>query len=131
MAHPLLSETVEYVTQRTESMMGLFFLLTLYAAIRAGRAPRPIRWQIVSIASCALGMATKESMVVAPLAVLLYDRVFEFTSSATPFAGARWFYAGLAATWVELGVLMWRWPRSTVGVASRVALDVSPEPDRR
>ena len=32
--HPLLSETVEYATQRTESMMGFFFLLTLYAAIR-------------------------------------------------------------------------------------------------
>jgi Flp pilus assembly protein TadD len=28
------------------------------------------------------------------------------------------FYAGLAATWVELGVLMWRWPRSTVGLAT-------------
>src|SRR5512138_501918 len=35
MVHPLLSETVDYVTQRSESMMGLFFLLTLYAAIRA------------------------------------------------------------------------------------------------
>ena len=41
LVHPLLSETVEYVTQRTESMMGLFFLLTLYAAIRARRARRP------------------------------------------------------------------------------------------
>ena len=41
LAHPLLSETVEYVTQRTESMMGLFFLLTLYAAIRARHARHP------------------------------------------------------------------------------------------
>src|SRR5215472_6329805 len=42
MVHPLLSETVDYTTQRTESLMGLFFLLTLYAAIRA-RAPRRAR----------------------------------------------------------------------------------------
>src|SRR5882724_11440717 len=27
MVHPLLSETVDYVTERSESMMGLFFLL--------------------------------------------------------------------------------------------------------
>jgi len=35
MLHPLNSEVVTYVTQRTESMMALFFLLTLYASLRA------------------------------------------------------------------------------------------------
>ena len=30
--HPLNTECVEYVTQRTEVMMGLFYLLTLYAS---------------------------------------------------------------------------------------------------
>ena len=34
LVHPLLSETVEYVTQRTESMMGLAYLVTLYCAVR-------------------------------------------------------------------------------------------------
>jgi hypothetical protein len=33
--HPLNSEVVTYVTQRTESMMALFYLLTLYASLRA------------------------------------------------------------------------------------------------
>jgi hypothetical protein len=33
--HPLNSEVVTYVTQRTESMMALCFLLTLYASMRA------------------------------------------------------------------------------------------------
>ncbi|HVU86332.1 MAG TPA: hypothetical protein VHD36_03360, partial [Pirellulales bacterium] len=28
--HPINTETVEYVTQRTELMVGLFYLLTLY-----------------------------------------------------------------------------------------------------
>src|SRR5882672_546319 len=60
MVHPLLSEAVDYVTQRSESMMGLFFLLTLYAAIRARDQRGAMPWQMVSIASCALGMATKE-----------------------------------------------------------------------
>jgi Flp pilus assembly protein TadD len=57
-------------------------------------------------------------MVVAPVAVLLYDRVFEFKSMRDAVAARGSLYAGLAATWVELGALMWRWPRSTVGVAT-------------
>lgn len=34
LAHPLQSEVIDYVTERTESMMGMFYLLTLYAAIQ-------------------------------------------------------------------------------------------------
>ena len=36
MVHPLVTEAVNYVSQRTELMMAAFFLLTLY--IRNGRA---------------------------------------------------------------------------------------------
>jgi len=115
--HPLLSETVDYVTQRSESMMGFFFLLTLYAAIRAREPRHAFRWDVVSIASCAAGMATKESMVVAPIAVVLYDLVFEFDSAPEAWKSRAFLYAGLAMTWLELGVLIWRWPRSTVGGA--------------
>ena len=127
MVHPLLSETIDYTTQRTESLMGLFFFLTLYASIRARQHKKRKRgsaasgsplWIAVAIASCAAGMATKESMVVAPIAVLLYDVVFEFESVGQAFASRRILYAGLAATWVELAVVMWRWPRSTVGGTS-------------
>jgi tetratricopeptide (TPR) repeat protein len=127
MVHPLVSETIDYTTQRTESLMGLFFLLTLYAAIRARessprkrkhrRAPlsgSPV-WTAVAIASCAVGMATKESMAVAPLAIVLYDLVFEFNSLSEALSARRVLYAGLAATWLELAMIMRHWPRSTVG----------------
>src|SRR4030095_15396374 len=33
--HPLNTEAVSYVTERTESLMALLFVLTLYASIRA------------------------------------------------------------------------------------------------
>ena len=33
--HPLQTESVTYVSQRAESLMGLFYLLTLYGFIRA------------------------------------------------------------------------------------------------
>ncbi len=74
--HPLLTESVTCVVQRTESLMGLFYLLTLYGFIRAVDSPVPGRWEIFSVIACLLGMATKEVMVSAPLIVLLYDRTF-------------------------------------------------------
>ena len=43
MLHPLQSEAVDYITQRSESLMALFFLLTLYCAIRARQTPAPSR----------------------------------------------------------------------------------------
>ena len=39
-----------------------------------------VRWQTLSVVACACGMASKESMVVAPLIVVLYDWAFEFDS---------------------------------------------------
>ena len=116
MVHPLLSETVDYVTQRSESMMGLFFLLTLYAAIRAREPRRRLQWELVSIASCALGMATKESMVVgAPRRRALRPGVRVRFSPATRWRRDDFSMPALRSTWLELGAIMWRWPRSTVG----------------
>jgi tetratricopeptide (TPR) repeat protein len=102
--HPLQTQAVTYVVQRTESLMGLFYLLTLYCLIRSGSPPWPGRWRAAAIACCLLGMASKEVMVSAPLIVLLYDRTF-FTGSFGKtlrrpmwgFAGS-WFFLVLAPT---------------------------------
>ena len=111
--HPLNSEAVNYVTQRTESLMGLFYLLTLYCARRAyDSTGARARWEIAAIASCALGMASKESMVTAPLAVLLYDRAFLFDRMRAAIRGRARLYAGLAATWVLLAGLVASAPRN-------------------
>ena len=75
--HPLTTASVTYVIQRVESLMGLFYLLTLYCAIRAwDQSPsrRPVDRRVRL--ACGLGMATKESMVSAPLAVFLWDLLF-------------------------------------------------------
>ena len=65
-------------------------------------------------------MAAKESMAVAPLIVVLYDRAFEFTSISTAIRARKYLYAGLAATWIELGALIWQQPRSTAGLFTAV-----------
>jgi Flp pilus assembly protein TadD len=117
--HPLASEVVDYLTQRTESMMAVCYLATLYASLRALDATRRGRWPVAAVVACACGMACKESMVTAPLMVALYDRIFVFDSMAEAWR-SRWrLYAALAATWLILAVLMASSPRtSSAGFAS-------------
>jgi protein O-mannosyl-transferase len=138
--HPVHTGSVTYVVQRAESLMGLFYLLTLYCAIRAGESldvrrasfdvlrsarttnlarrtsnaePRTANgeprttsvrlWTAFAIVACALGMATKESMATAPLIVAAWDWVFggeRVWSRRMPL------YAGLAATWLILGIIV-------------------------
>jgi protein O-mannosyl-transferase len=133
--HPLQTESVTYLSQRVESLMGLFYLLTLYCFIRyaeTGRSdgvlPGQARteppsfvprcgtsegeqawrgiWPVLSVGACLLGMGTKEVMATAPLVVLLYDRTF----AAGSFRGALRlrgrYYAALGATWLLLAALL-------------------------
>jgi protein O-mannosyl-transferase len=74
--HPLQTESVTYVVQRAESMVGLFYLLTLYCVIRGAQSARAGAWYLAGAVTCLAGMATKEVMATAPLVVLLYDRAF-------------------------------------------------------
>ena len=96
--HPLQTESVTYIVQRTESLMGLLLLATLYCFHRG--------WLTASFIACLLGMATKEVMVVAPLLVVLYDRTFVSGSFRAGWQRHRVFYGTLAATWLLLGFLV-------------------------
>ena len=106
--HPLQTESVVCIAQRTEVFCGVFYLLTLYAFARAAENPIAAsrRWQIISVAACLAGMATKEVMVTAPLLVLLYDRTFVAGSFAVAWRARRGFYGALAATWLLLAALL-------------------------
>jgi len=113
LVHPLHTEVIDYVTQRTESMMGLFLLATLYAAMRSMTEPESSArgWRVASVAACTLGMATKESMVTAPVLVALYDIAFESGSVREAWQRRGKFYVALASTWIVLAVLNWYGPR--------------------
>jgi Flp pilus assembly protein TadD len=105
MVHPLQTEAVNYVTQRTELLMGLCYLATLYFAIRALRSTTPERWHLAAIVSCLIGGGSKESIATAPLMVVLYDRLFVFGSWRDALRTRGTLYAGLALSWVEVGVM--------------------------
>lgn len=100
--HPLQTESVTYISQRAESLMGLFYLLTLYAFIRSARSAAPARWQILSVAAGLLGVATKEIIVTAPVMVFLYDRTFVAGSFRDAWRERKRYYFGLAGIWLPL-----------------------------
>jgi len=104
--HPLLTESVTSVIQRGELIVGLFYLLTLYGAVRSFDSTRKAFWYGWAIAACLLGMASKEVMATAPVMVLLYDRAFLSGSFKKALMQRRPLYIGLAATWVLLGLLI-------------------------
>lgn len=118
--HPLQTEAVNYLSERTESLMGLFYFLTLYASIRALNTRKSGRWRVVAAVACALGMACKESMVTAPFVVFLYDRIFVFDSIRTALRERGTLYAGVAAGWFVLASLMWAVPRTSVGFSAGI-----------
>ncbi len=100
--HPLQTESVTYISQRAEALLGLFYLLTVWCFIRAiepGAAPKWTRWAFVF---CLLGMATKEVMVSAPLFAALYDRAFVAGSWRVVWARHRKIHLVLASTWLLL-----------------------------
>jgi tetratricopeptide (TPR) repeat protein len=107
--HPVLTESVTYLAQRSESLMGLFYLLTLYCFVRGASAAGPGgRWGWFSLAvlACLAGVGSKEVIATAPLLVLLYDRTFLSGSFAQAWKRHWGILLALAATWVPLGFLM-------------------------
>ncbi|MGH7995999.1 MAG: tetratricopeptide repeat protein [Opitutaceae bacterium] len=105
MVHPLQTESVTYIVQRAESLMGLFYLLTLYCFIR-GADRGSGGWFALSILSCLLGMGTKEVMVSAPLIVLLYDRGLLAGTFREAWRRRARVHLALAATWIPLTALV-------------------------
>jgi tetratricopeptide (TPR) repeat protein len=112
------------VVQRAESLVGLWLLLTLYAAARALDSARPATWRAAALAACALGMGTKEVMCAAPLLVWLHDGLCFAPGLRAAWRGRRGFYLGLAATWLLLAWLVWR--TGDRGATAGFGLGISP-----
>ena len=76
MLHPVHTSAVTYVCGRNESLLGLCFLATLYCAIRAWQSNGSLVWHLLSGLAFTVGAGVKEVIVVAPLVVFFYQRVF-------------------------------------------------------
>jgi tetratricopeptide (TPR) repeat protein len=106
--HPIQTQSVTYICQRLESLMGLMYLLTLYCVIRGARAKHASAlWYAAAAIACLLGMFCKGVMMTAPVIVLLYDRTFLAGSFRQAFRKRRLLYLLLAATWPFLLLNLW------------------------
>ena len=110
--HPLQTESVTYIIQRAESLVGLFYLLTIYCFVRHAQChsmddtPAGGLWGWLTVAACVFGMATKEVMATAPLMVLFLDRCFFAGTFLNALRRRPIFYAALASTWLLLAWLV-------------------------
>jgi Tfp pilus assembly protein PilF len=126
--HPLQTEAVVYVTQRTELMVGFFYLATLYCSLRYWTtSPIPLGkdardgsclgerivstintdrtgWLVLASLACAAGMGSKQIMVSAPLIALLYERAFIAGSIRKALRDSWPLYIGLSLGWL---LLLW------------------------
>ncbi|MCE9604057.1 MAG: tetratricopeptide repeat protein [Planctomycetia bacterium] len=101
--HPLNTQSITYLYQRHESLMGMFYLLTLYAFTRFADGSR-LRWgwAIASVFACLCGMGAKEVMITAPFVVLWYDRTFVASAWGELLRNRGLYHL---ATFVTLGLL--------------------------
>ena len=145
--HPLQTHAVTYITQRYESLMGLFYLGALYCLIRAGTSNQGRVWAGGCVAAAMLAMGSKEVAVSAPICLLLYDRAFLAGSVREAWARRRGLYLGLLGVWLGFALLqllsvsrsswaggglpysMWEYALSQLGVILHyVRLSLWPQP---
>jgi hypothetical protein len=94
--HPLNTESVSYTIQRTELLGGLFFLSTLYCAIRCFESPKERRWHVAALVAFALGLGSKEIVALAPAVVIVWDGLFWSASWKQALRRHRRLYIGFA-----------------------------------
>lgn len=104
--HPVNSETVVYLTQRTELLVGLAAFTVWYASLRywAADGSRFRRgWWVVAAATASLaGMLSKEVMVPAVALIPAFDVLLRARSPRRAFAESWPLYASLAISAVPL-----------------------------
>jgi len=104
--HPLLAQSVTYISQRAESLGGLCYLLTIYCLARGEDSEKPALWHVGSVAACFLGSGVKEILATAPLVALFYDRAFYSGSFNKAVQLRPKYYLMLFSSWAILAALM-------------------------
>jgi Flp pilus assembly protein TadD len=95
LVHPLQTESVTYLVQRAESLMGLFFLVTLWCVLRGAMSERAWPWYVVAVISTWLGMGVKEVMVTVLPVVLVMDHLLTNDSWRERLKRRGWLYLGM------------------------------------
>ncbi len=104
--HPIQTQAVTYTIQRCESLMGIFFLLTLYCAIRGWQSSSGNVWRLLSVVSFLMGVGSKEVIVTVPFVVLCFEWIFVRSSLKEIWRNSWPLYAGYCIGFVVLGIFI-------------------------
>lgn len=124
--HPLQTESVTYIVQRSESMAGLFGLIVLYALDRASSSASGRGWAAVAIASSLCAIASKPIAIAIPVVALLYDRAFLAGSFREALRRRRLLHGGLVATLALLPIVLAAGPGDWAESSGASVTDVAP-----
>lgn len=75
LVHPLNTQSVTYIVQRCESLMGMLVLVSLWCYLRGVQTGRTF-WFWFGGAACLFASGCKELTLAVPLLAALYDRLF-------------------------------------------------------
>ncbi len=117
MVHPLQTQAVTYVIQRCESMMGLFYLFTLYAWLQAVTGGSRW-WFAAAVASFAISAGCKEVAGTLPPVLLLFDRIF-LASSWRELRSRGLAYLAVGVVWV---IFLIPYTQTALGGSTNVSL---------
>jgi len=121
LAHPLTSEVVNYITQRTESLMALFVLIAFAIWVRQDRSANPLAMQLLAGVCVMLAVLCKETAVVAPLVFLLWDIANRRGDVVSLLRSRAVGYGALLCSWIIVAITLTLGSRAdTVGVAHGV-----------
>jgi len=103
--HPLQTESVAYIVQRGESLMGLFYFGFLNAIARYHSSGK-LTWGVVAITCFVLGLWSKTVIVTALAVAPLMDRAFFCSSWRAVLKKTSWLYLPPIALGMFAAVLL-------------------------
>lgn len=109
LVHPLAIQPVAYIYQRMEILAATSILATLACFEKSLTSKRPAAWLAGAVVACALGMGCKETAVVAPLLVALYQVLIVAGALPAGLAAVRrraGFFLALASCWLLLAAIV-------------------------
>ena len=120
--HPVQTESVTYLVQRAESLMGMWFLLTFLGFVHWATGGGT-RWLLLTLVACYAAALSKEVAAAIPVLVLVYDRSFLAGSFTAAWRARGRGHAALFGSWIIIGLLVARSGSrgGTVGFGSNVA----------
>lgn len=124
--HPIMTETVTYISGRASGLMAFFYLLALYLYIRASQQMNGSRRLYLSgaLASFLLAVGSKETAVTFPVALLLWDWLIRRKHGrelcTTIFSDHLPFWIALAFT------AAWAWSHPRYSAFTQFSIEIRP-----